>query len=288
MAEALILDGKSIAEKVKAEVREKVAFVAALGHRISLHVILVGDNPASAIYVRNKARACEAVGISGTTHHLSEQTGEAEVLALIDSLNRDPEVDGILVQLPLPPQIRQDKVIEAVDPARDVDGFHPANLGRLLSDRPSLVPCTPAGILHLIEESGVGLAGRRAVVVGRSIIVGKPTAMLLLSRHATVTVCHSRTQGLPEIVKQGEILVAAVGKPKFVLGDWVQEGAVVIDVGINRDETGKLCGDVDFESVRGKAFAITPVPGGVGPMTIAYLMKNTLKAACLRRGICLD
>lgn len=288
MAEALILDGKSIAEKVKAEVREKVAFVAARGHRISLHVILVGDNPASAIYVRNKARACEAVGISGTTHHLSEQTGEAEVLALIDSLNRDPEVDGILVQLPLPPQIRQDKVIEAVDPARDVDGFHPANLGRLLSDRPSLVPCTPAGILHLIEESGVGFAGRRAVVIGRSIIVGKPTAMLLLSRHATVTVCHSRTQGLPEIVKQGEILVAAVGKPKFVLGDWVQEGAVVIDVGINRDETGKLCGDVDFESVRGKASAITPVPGGVGPMTIAYLMKNTLKAACLRRGICLD
>ncbi len=288
MAEAVILDGKALAARVRAEVRERVGRLAAMGVRISLHVILVGDDPASAIYVRNKGRACEEVGIHGVTHHLPASTSEEEVLALLDGLNRDPEVDGILVQLPLPPHIRPDRVIEAVDPARDVDGFHPVNLGRLLSDRPTLVPCTPAGILRLIDDSGVDLKGLRAVVVGRSLIVGKPTALLLLARHATVTVCHSRTQDLPERVREADVLVAAIGKARLIQGDWVREGAVVVDVGMNRDEAGRLCGDVDFEAARTRARAITPVPGGVGPMTIAYLMRNTLQAACARRGVFLD
>lgn len=288
MAEATILDGKALGARVRADVAHKVALLAERGVRISLHVILVGDDPASAIYVRNKGKACEEVGIRGVTHHLPAETAEADLLDLLDRLNRDPEVDGILVQLPLPPQIRSDRVIEAVDPARDVDGFHPVNLGRLLSDRPSLVPCTPAGVLHLIDESGVDVRGRRAVVVGRSLIVGKPTALLLLARHATVTVCHSRTEALPERVREGDIVVAAIGKARLIRGEWLKEGAVVIDVGMNRDEAGRLCGDVDFEGARLRAHAITPVPGGVGPMTIAYLMRNTLQAACARRGIALD
>ncbi len=288
MGEATILDGKAVAARVRAEVRERVARLAGQGVRVSLHVILVGDDPASAIYVRNKGRACEEVGIAGVTHPLPAQTPEVDLLALIDRLNHDPDVDGILVQLPLPPHIRSDRVIEAVDPARDVDGFHPSNLGRLLSDRPGLVPCTPAGVLRLIDESGVDPKGRRAVVVGRSLIVGKPTAILLLARHATVTVCHSRTADLADRVREAEILVAAIGKARMVRGDWVREGAVVIDVGMNRDEAGKLCGDVDFEAARTRASAITPVPGGVGPMTIAYLMRNTVQAACARRGVALD
>lgn len=288
MAEAMVLDGKAVAARVRAEVRERVERLAARGVGTSLHVVLVGDDPASAIYVRNKGKACEEVGIAGVTHHLPADTPEADLLALIDRLNRDPEVDGILVQLPLPPHIRSDRVIEAVDPARDVDGFHPANLGRLLSDRPGLVPCTPAGVLRLIDESGVDLKGRRSVVVGRSLIVGKPTAILLLARHATVTVCHSRTGDLADRVREAEVVVAAIGKARMIRGDWVREGAVVIDVGMNRDEAGKLCGDVDFEAAKTRASAITPVPGGVGPMTIAFLMRNTLQAACARRGIALD
>ncbi len=285
MPDAMILDGKAVAARVRAEVREGIDRLAARGVRVSLHVLLVGDDPASAIYVRNKGKACEEVGIHGVTHHLPASTPEADLLALLDRLNRDPEVDGILVQLPLPPHIRSDRVIEAVDPARDVDGFHPVNLGRLLSDRPGLVPCTPAGVLRLIDESGVDLKGRRAVVVGRSLIVGKPTAILLLARHATVTVCHSRTSDLADRVREAEVVVAAIGKARMVRGDWVREGAVVIDVGMNRDEAGKLCGDVDFEVARTRASAITPVPGGVGPMTIAFLMRNTLLAACARRGV---
>ncbi len=288
MSDARVLDGKAVAARVRAEVGEQVARLAARGVRISLHVVLVGDDPASAIYVRNKGRACEEVGIRGVTHPLPAETPEADLLALLDRLNRDPEVDGILVQLPLPPHLRADRVIEAVDPARDVDGFHPANLGRLLSGRPGVVPCTPAGVLRLLDESGVDLKGRRAVVVGRSLIVGKPTAILLLARHATVTVCHSRTLDLAERVREAEVVVAAIGKARMIRGDWVREGAVVVDVGMNRDEAGRLCGDVDFEAARTRASAITPVPGGVGPMTIAFLMRNTLQAACARRGIALD
>lgn len=288
MTEARILDGKALAARVRAEVAQGVALLAARGVRPSLHVLLVGDDPASAIYVRNKGRACEEVGIRGVTHHLPAETPEADLLALLDRLNRDVEVDGILVQLPLPPHIRPDRVIEAVDPARDVDGFHPANLGRLLSDRPSLVPCTPAGVLRLLDESGLDPRGRRAVVVGRSLIVGKPTALLLLARHATVTVCHSRTADLADRVRESDIVVAAIGKARLIRGDWIREGAVVLDVGMNRDASGRLCGDVDFDGARTRAFAITPVPGGVGPMTIAYLMRNTLQAACARRGIALE
>ncbi len=288
MSDARVLDGKAVAARVRAEVGEQVARLAARGVRISLHVVLVGDDPASAIYVRNKGRACEEVGIRGVTPPLPAETPEADLLALLDRLNRDPEVDGILVQLPLPPHLRADRVIEAVDPARDVDGFHPANLGRLLSGRPGVVPCTPAGVLRLLDESGVDLKGRRAVVVGRSLIVGKPTAILLLARHATVTVCHSRTLDLAERVREAEVVVAAIGKARMIRGDWVREGAVVVDVGMNRDEAGRLCGDVDFEAARTRASAITPVPGGVGPMTIAFLMRNTLQAACARRGIALD
>jgi len=283
MAEAKILDGKALAAQVRGQVREQVSRLAAQGVPIQLHVILVGDDPASAIYVRNKAKACEEVGIRGVTHVLPAETREDDLLRLLDRLNQDPEVDGILVQLPLPPSIRTERVIEAVDPARDVDGFHPVNLGRLLSDRPGIVPCTPAGILHLIDSSGVDLTGHRAVIVGRSLIVGKPTAVLLLRRHATVTICHSRTRDLAERAREADLLVAAIGRARFIRGDWVREGAVVIDVGMNRDEHGKLCGDVDFEGARTRAFAITPVPGGVGPMTIAYLMRNTLLAACARR-----
>nr|MBP7126454.1 bifunctional 5,10-methylenetetrahydrofolate dehydrogenase/5,10-methenyltetrahydrofolate cyclohydrolase [Myxococcota bacterium] len=212
-------------------------------------------------------------------------TTEAEVLALLNRLNGDPEVDGVLVQLPLPPHISADRVIDAQDPARDVDGFHPVNLGRLVSGREGLVACTPAGCMRLIRETGISLAGKRAVVLGRSLIVGKPMALLLLAAHATVTICHSRTRDLPARVSEADVLVAAIGKARMVRGEWIQEGTVVIDVGMNRDEEGRLCGDVDFEGASRQASWITPVPGGVGPMTIAFLLRNTLIAACARRGL---
>lgn len=282
---ARILDGKSIAAVVRGEVKEAVGRLHARGVLPSLHVVLVGDDPASAVYVRNKARACEEVGIRGVTHHLPATTTEAEVLALLHRLNGDPEVDGVLVQLPLPAHISTDRVIDAQDPARDVDGFHPVNLGRLVSGREGLVACTPAGCMRLIQETGISLAGKRAVVLGRSLIVGKPMALLLLAAHATVTVCHSRTRDLPARVAEADVVVAAIGKARMVEGSWIQEGAVVIDVGMNRDAEGRLCGDVDFEGASRQASWITPVPGGVGPMTIAFLLRNTLIAACARRGL---
>jgi len=283
--QARIIDGKAIAARVRLEVADAVARLKQSGVVPCLHVVLVGEDPASQVYVRNKGKACEEVGILGITHRLPAETTEAELLGLLDELNADPECDGILVQLPVPKHISSEKVISALDPARDVDGFHPYSLGMLMSDRPGVTPCTPAGCIRLIDETGTDLKGLHAVVIGRSLIVGKPMAQLLLRRHATVTICHSRTANLPEVVRSADVLVAAVGRAKMVKADWIREGAIVIDVGMNRDENGKLCGDVDFDDVSGKASWITPVPGGVGPMTIAFLMRNTVIAACLRRGI---
>jgi len=282
---AKIIDGKAVAARVRQEVAVAVARLAEAGIVPCLHVVLVGEDPASQVYVRNKGKACEEVGIRGVTHRLSAETTEEELLALLAGLNADPDVDGILVQLPVPKHINSDKVIDALDPARDVDGFHPFSLGMLMSDRPGVEPCTPAGCIRLIDETGIDLKGLHAVVIGRSLIVGKPMAQLLLRRHATVTICHSRTTNLPEVVRSADVVVAAVGKPRMVKGDWIREGAVVIDVGVNRTGEGKLVGDVDFEAASQKASWITPVPGGVGPMTIAFLMRNTVIAACLRRGV---
>lgn len=282
---AQILDGKALSQQVREEVKVEVDKLVAQGVRPGLHVVLVGEDPASAIYVRNKGKACEKVGIAGVTHKLPEETTEADLLALLEKLNSDPEVDGILVQLPLPKHISEEKVNNAMDPARDVDGFLPANMGRLLIGHHGLVACTPAGIMRLIDESGIDYKGKRAVVIGRSVIVGKPTALLLMERHATISICHSRTQDLAQRAAEADILVAAIGRAKMVKGDWIKEGAVVIDVGMNRDENGKLCGDVDFAEASEKAAWITPVPGGVGPMTIAYLLRNTVIACCARRGL---
>jgi len=280
MSTATIINGKEVSARLKKEIKEKIQ---ALGVCPSLHVVLVGNNQASLIYVRNKTKACEECGIASTTHHLDESVTEEQVLKLISELNADDSVDGILVQLPLPAHISQTKVIDAISPLKDVDGFHPMNLGLLLSGEPRLVPCTPLGIMKLIEETGVEVQGKKAVVIGRSLIVGKPTAILLLQRNATVTVCHSKTKDLPQVVGEADIVVAAIGKAGFVTGDFIKEGAIVIDVGINRGQDGKLCGDVDFESASKKASFITPVPGGVGPMTIACLMHNTLHAHLLRK-----
>ncbi|MBI3200013.1 MAG: bifunctional methylenetetrahydrofolate dehydrogenase/methenyltetrahydrofolate cyclohydrolase FolD [Myxococcales bacterium] len=277
---AKLIDGKLIAKAVRDEVRGGVeAFLAARGRRPGLHVVLAGDDPASGVYVRNKEKAAEEVGMAGAVHRLPPTVTEAELLALVERLNVDPAVDGILVQLPLPKGIAAEKVLDAIDPAKDVDGFHPINVGALWTGKPGLVPCTPRGCMRLIAEAGVALAGARAVVIGRSNIVGKPMAALLLAEHATVTVAHSRTRDLPGVCLQADVIVAAVGRAKMVRAEWVKPGAVVIDVGMNRDEHGKLCGDVDFASVEPVAGAITPVPGGVGPMTIAMLLDNTLAAA---------
>ncbi len=282
---AQIIDGKAIAAKVRQEVSQAVESLKERGVEIGLHVVLVGDDPASHVYVRNKERAAAEVGILSTTHRLPQDATESEVLTLLASLNSHAGVDGVLVQLPVPPHIDTNRITDAQDPARDVDGFHPVNLGMLVSDRPGLLACTPAGCLRLIDETGTDLKGKRAVVVGRSLIVGKPMAHLLLQRHATVTVCHSRTQDLPARIAEADVLVAAIGRADMIQGDWIKEGAVVIDVGMNRNAQGKLTGDVDFESASKKASFITPVPGGVGPMTIAYLMRNTVIAACARRGL---
>ncbi len=281
---ATVIDGKAIAAALQREVRaETDALAARGGRRPGLAVVMIGDHAASAVYVRNKRRACGEAGIESFDHDLPADAGEAQVLALIDRLNADPAVDGILVQLPLPPQVRADAVIARVDPAKDVDGFHPENIGRLVQGTPRLRPCTPYGIMLLLERSGVAVEGRHAVIVGRSSIVGRPMALELLMRSATVTVCHSRTRDLPAHVGAAEILVAAIGKPEFVRGSWIRPGAVVIDVGINRGPDGRLVGDVEFEAARARASAITPVPGGVGPMTVATLMRNTLEAAARRR-----
>ena len=272
-----IIDGKKISQEIKDELREKMAELKQKGGSRCLAEIQVGDDPASSVYVTNKKKACEYIGIDSESYHLPEETTEKELLELIDELNRKPEVNGILVQLPLPKQIDENKILLAISPEKDVDGFHPVNVGNLSIGRPGFVSCTPAGVIQLLKRSGIEIEGKECVVLGRSNIVGKPMAMLLLRENGTVTVCHSRTKDLKEITKRADILVAAIGKPKFIDADYVKEGAVVIDVGIHRNENGKLCGDVDFESVAPHCAAITPVPGGVGPMTIAMLMNNCVE-----------
>ena len=280
---ARILDGKALATRLNAELGTRVAArVAAGGQRPGLAVVLVGDNAASQIYVRNKRKFTETVGMLSFSHDLPATTSEAELLALVDRLNADPTAHGILVQLPLPRQIDPERITERIDPRKDVDGFHPYNIGRLVLKRPVLRPCTPYGCMRLLAETGEDLVGRHAVIIGQSNIVGRPMALELLMARCTITVCHSATRDLPGIVRQADILVAAVGKPYFVPGDWIRPGCIVIDVGMNRDADGKLCGDVAFAAAAERAAWITPVPGGVGPMTIAMLLANTLKAAELQ------
>jgi methylenetetrahydrofolate dehydrogenase (NADP+)/methenyltetrahydrofolate cyclohydrolase len=282
---ALLLDGKVVAAKVQAAVAEEVAALRARGVRPALAVVLLGEDPASKVYVGGKRRACQAVGIEARDFLYPDGLAERELLALIRDLNRDRSVHGILVQLPLPPGVDEDRVIAAVDPAKDVDGFHPENLGRLLAGMPGVVPCTPAGILAVLDHYGIELKGAEAVVVGRSRIVGKPLAQLLLARHATVTVCHTRTRDLAAHTRRAEILAVAAGRPAVVTADMVRPDAVVVDVGVNRLPDGRLSGDVDFAAVRERVRAITPVPGGIGPMTVAMLMRNTLDAARRQAGL---
>jgi methylenetetrahydrofolate dehydrogenase (NADP+) / methenyltetrahydrofolate cyclohydrolase len=282
---AKLIDGKAIAQAVRARVaREVDEFRTRFGRVPGLDVVLAGDDPASAVYVRNKEKAAAEVGMAGRVHRLPASVSEHEVLGLVQKLNADPAVDGVLVQLPLPGGVRSGPVLHAIDPDKDVDGLHPVSVGRLWSGATGLVPCTPRGILELIGTTGIELKGARALVVGRSNLVGKPVAALLLAEHATVTFAHSRTRDLPDRCREADVLVAAIGKAKLIRGDWIKPGAMVIDVGMNRDENGKLCGDVDFASAEPVAGAITPVPGGVGPMTIAMLLDNTLRAARLRAG----
>jgi methylenetetrahydrofolate dehydrogenase (NADP+)/methenyltetrahydrofolate cyclohydrolase len=280
---AKILDGKAIAAKVRSEVAAGVArFRETEGRPPGLDVVLVGDDPASQIYVRNKEKAATEVGMRSRVHRLPAATSAADLLALIDRLNRDDELDGFLVQLPLPRALPETAILDAVSPSKDVDGLHPMNAGLLALGRPKLASATPRGIMHLLAETGLALSGKRAVVVGRSNIVGKPVAQLLLAEHATVTMAHSRTQGLPEVCREADVLIAAVGKAGLVRGDWVKEGAVVIDVGTTKNAEGKLVGDVAFAEASERASFITPVPGGVGPMTIACLLENALIAARAR------
>jgi len=277
---ATILDGKVIAQAVREQVaRDVERFRERHGRVPGLHVVLAGDDAASQVYVRNKEKAAAEVGIAGEVHRLPASVSEAELLARVRDLNRDPDVDGILVQLPLPSGVRSEIVLDAIDPDKDVDGFHPVNVGALWSGKPNLVPCTPRGCMRLLAEAGVELSGARALVVGRSNIVGKPMAALLLAEHATVTIAHSRTRDLAVRCAEADVVIAAVGRARLIQGGWLKPGAVVIDVGMNRDDRGKLCGDVDFASAEPVARAITPVPGGVGPMTIAMLLENTLRAA---------
>lgn len=281
---AKILDGKALADNILLQLKQRVAVRLAAGQRMpALAVILVGDNPASAIYVRNKRRACEIAGVRSVSRDLPAATSQPELLALIDQLNDDPTIDGILVQLPLPSHIETETVIERIHPDKDVDGFHPYNIGRLALRIPVLRPCTPRGIMTLIKTTGDDLKGRHAVIVGASNIVGRPMGLELLLAGCTVTTCHRFTRDLPGFVATAEILVVAVGKPHLVKGEWVREGATVIDVGINRLDDGSICGDVEFEAAAGRAAWITPVPGGVGPMTVATLLENTVDAA-ERRG----
>jgi methylenetetrahydrofolate dehydrogenase (NADP+) / methenyltetrahydrofolate cyclohydrolase len=280
---ARILDGKAVAERLTGDVREKVAARVASGKGApGLAVVLVGENAASQVYVRNKRKTTDNVGMRSLALDLPASVSETELLALIDRLNDDPAVNGILVQLPLPKQVRTEAVIESIDPKKDVDGFHPYNVGRLVLKLPMLRPCTPYGCMRLLAETGEDLVGKHAVVIGQSNIVGRPMALELLMARCTVTICHSATRDLPGIVREGDIVVAAVGKGNFVQGDWIKDGAIVIDVGINRNADRKLVGDVDFAAARERASWITPVPGGVGPMTIATLLANTLRAAELQ------
>jgi methylenetetrahydrofolate dehydrogenase (NADP+)/methenyltetrahydrofolate cyclohydrolase len=275
----MIIDGKQVAAKVRAEVADLVRDMTRQGFVPGLTVVRVGDDPASAVYVRGKRKACEEVGMRSVEHHLPATLGEADLLGLIARLNADPETHGILVQLPLPKHIDESKVLDAISPAKDADGFHPVNVGALWLGKPAPRPCTPAGVMRLLDEARVDPKGKRALVIGRSHIVGKPMAAMLLDRHATVTLAHSRTEDLAGEVGRADILVAAIGKAEMVKGAWVKPGAVVIDVGMNRKPDGKLCGDVEYAEAEKRAGAITPVPGGVGPMTIAMLLVNTLELA---------
>ena len=276
---ALIINGKEISAAIKEELKTEVAQMKDEGIEVTLAVIQVGADPASSVYVRNKKNACAYIGINSLAYELPEETGEEELLSLVSELNKRKDVNGILVQLPFPGHINEDKIIRAIDPKKDVDGFHPQSVGALSIGQPGFVSCTPAGIIQLLWRSGIEIEGKECVVVGRSNIVGKPMAMLLLRENGTVTVCHSKTKDLKEVCKRADILICAIGKPKFFTKEYVKEGAAVIDVGIHRNENNKLCGDVDYDDVYPVAGAITPVPGGVGPMTIAMLMYNCVQSA---------
>lgn len=273
-----IIDGKKISQEIKDELREQVAKLKEQGTNVSLAVIQVGNDPASSVYVRNKKLACEYIGIQSLSYELPEETSEEELVGLVQKLNEDPTVNGILVQLPVPEHINADKIIQTISPDKDVDGFHPQNVGKLVIGERGFVSCTPAGIIQLLKRYGIEITGKHCVVIGRSNIVGKPMALLMLRENATVTVAHSKTHNLKEICQNADILIVAIGKPQFITADYVKDGAVVIDVGIHRDENNKLCGDVKYDEVAPKASAITPVPGGVGPMTIAMLMHNCLES----------
>lgn len=279
---ALIIDGKKISQEIKDELKEKVAELKKEGTEIALAVIQVGSDPASSVYVGNKKKACEYIGIRSESYELPEETSQEELIALIDRLNSDNGVNGILVQLPLPKHIDEDAVIKAIAPSKDVDGFHPESVGALLIGQEGFLPCTPAGIIQLLKRSDIEISGKECVVIGRSNIVGKPMAVLLLRENGTVTVTHSKTTDLKEVCKRADILVVAIGKPKMINHEYVKEGAAVIDVGIHRNENNKLCGDVDYDDVFPVAGAITPVPGGVGPMTIAMLMNNCVNSVLMR------
>lgn len=282
---AVVIDGKATSAKIRQEVYDKVKELSDRGIKAGLAVVIVGDNPASRTYVNNKKKACAECGIYSEEYALPEETTEEELLKLIDTLNNKADINGILVQLPLPKQISEDKIIAAISPEKDVDAFHVQNVGKIVTGDFDFLPCTPAGVMALFEEYGIDVAGKRATIIGRSNIVGKPMSMLLLHKNATVTICHSKTKDIADILRQSDIIVAAVGREAFVKADMVSEGCVVMDVGINRNAEGKLCGDVDFAEVSKKASFITPVPGGVGPMTITMLMKNTLKAAALQNNV---
>lgn len=276
---AQIIDGKLISQQIKDELKEQVLTLKEQGKEITLAVIQVGNDPASSVYVNNKKKACAYIGINSLSYELEETISEKELLELIYDLNANPIVNGILVQLPLPTYIQEDKIINAIDPKKDVDGFHPQNVGAMCIGEKGFVSCTPAGVIQLLKRSDIDIAGKECVVIGRSNIVGKPMSLLLLRENATVTIAHSKTKDLKEVAKRADILIVAVGKPKFITSDYVKKGAVIIDVGIHRDENNKLCGDVDYNSVIDEVSAITPVPGGVGPMTIAMLMNNCVESA---------
>ena len=275
---AKIIDGKQISKDIKEELKQEVAELGSQGRKCCLAVIQVGNDPASSVYVGNKKKACAYIGIESLAYELPEETTEEELLALIEKLNADPQVHGILCQLPLPKHIDEDKVVKAISPKKDVDGFHPQNVGALVIGEQGFVSCTPAGIIQLLKRSNIEIEGKHCVVIGRSNIVGKPMSLLMLRENATVTICHSRTKNIKEICREADILIVAIGKPQFIGADYVKDGAVVIDVGIHRDENNKLCGDVKYDEVEPKASYITPVPGGVGPMTIAMLMHNCVEA----------
>lgn len=282
---AQIIDGKQLSEQLRSGMENEVKKLKEQGVTPGLTVILVGDNPASQVYVRNKAASCEKIGMRSEVIRLPEQTTERQLLDVLAGLNRNPDVHGILVQLPLPAHISEDEVLLAIDPAKDVDGFHPESVGNMVIGRDSFLPCTPAGCIELIKQTGVEIAGKHAVIIGRSNIVGKPVAMLLLRENATVTICHSKTKDIEQVTRQADILIAAVGRANMVKKSWVKPGAIVIDVGINRLDSGKLTGDVDFNDVVETAGYITPVPGGVGPMTITMLLLNTLRSAKRSAGL---